>query len=47
MNNYYEDKMKFHHKQFSEAKLTGKEKAANKHWQEYLNYKEMFENMTR
>ena len=41
MTTWYEEKMNFHHKQWAVAQETGKQKAADFHMGEYLNYKEM------
>ena len=43
MKMWYQEKAKFHYKQWEVATEQGKEKAANAHMVEYLNYKEMEE----
>ena len=43
MNSWYKSKMKFHFKQWELAQEGNKEKAANHHMTEYLNYKEMLD----
>jgi hypothetical protein len=44
MTSWYEEKMNFHHKQWATAQESGKQKAAEFHMREYLNYKEMADN---
>jgi len=39
MNSWYKSKMEFHFKEWQIAQETSKEKAANHHMNEYLNYK--------
>ena len=41
MNMWYQEKAKFHYKQWETATEQGNEKAANAHMLEYLNYIEM------
>jgi len=43
MTNWYEEKMNFHYRQWELSKDTKKEKAAEFHMQEYLNYKDMYD----
>lgn len=44
MINYYKGKMENSHKQWDVALETDKPIAAKKHMEDYLNYKEMYEN---
>jgi len=41
MREYYKKKAEFHHKQWSAAVDTNKEKAAAHHMTEYINYSEL------
>lgn len=41
MNQWYQAKADFHHKQWQAATDAGKEKAAAFHMQEYINYSEL------
>jgi len=41
MNEFYQGKSDFHHKQWELATDANKEKAAKFHQQEYLNYQEL------
>jgi len=40
---FYKRKAEFHHAQWQQAVEEGKDKAAKKHMDEYINYNEMYE----
>lgn len=46
MIDWYKGKMDFHHKQWEISQDLGKEKAAESHMQQYLDYKEMHDRMS-
>jgi|TARA_R110002020_G_scaffold296073_3_gene511730 hypothetical protein len=43
MKNFYKRKMEFHFKEYQLCIDSNKEKAAEHHMKEYLNYQEMYE----
>ena len=44
MQNFYKEKMDFHFKEYQLSVDSNKEKAAEHHMTEYLNYQAMYEN---
>lgn len=47
MCNFYKSKMDFHFKEYQLSLDASKQKAADHHMQEYLNYKEMYDTRLR